>query len=433
MTNELTSADQRDRLTVLITNIAFAFRSGTEVVVEQIARGLHQRGHRPIVFSTYTKGAMASALRLQGIAVVDRLTQVGVVPDVIHGQHNVTTVMAMTAFPECPVVFSCHDFDAPKDRAPIVPRIRRYIAVDEICRERLLHDGVPDERIAVFYNAVDLKQYQRRGPLPRSPRNVLVLTKGSQHLAAVRSAVERAGLALDGLGSGVDSVVDDLPLRLQHYDVVIATARMAKEALAAGCAVILGDHRGYAGLVTRNVVAEWRQHNFGRKVLTGTLTEDNLLEGLSHYDPADAAAVTDFIREHDGLDLQIDQLERLYREVIDEGAGVNVAEDMKALSGFLEDFLISRDFTRPWADLYRNVVEEKVDTLDQALERHSSKVQANIMARLDQLERAVEENSPKETYDNRTVAIKLRQMIRARTRLRALREQLSRLLKRCAN
>lgn len=202
---EMTSADQRDRLTVLITNIAFSFRSGTEIVVDQLARGLSQRGHRPIVFSPYMTGAMAKALRLQGIAVVDRLAHVGGVPDVIHGQHNVTTVMAMTAFPECPVVFSCHDFDAPKDQPPLVPRIRRYIAVDEICRERLLNDGVPDEKIVLLYNAIDLKQYQRRDPLPVRPRNVLVLTKGSHHLAAVQSAVESAGMTLEGLGSGFEA------------------------------------------------------------------------------------------------------------------------------------------------------------------------------------------------------------------------------------
>ena len=419
---------RQQSLTVLITNIAFSFRSGTEIVVDQIARGLNQRGHRPIVFSTYIKGAMAEALGRQGVTVVDRLEQVGAVPDIIHGQHNVTTVMAMMAFPQCPVVFSCHDFDAPKDRPPLVPRIRRYIAVDEICRERLLNDGVADGRIVLLYNAVDLKQYQRRDPLPPRPRNVLVLTKGADHLAVARSAVERAGLTLDGLGSGLDTVVDDLPQRLPRYDIVVATARMAKEAIAAGCAVIVGDHRGFAGLVTRDVVPEWRRHNFGRKILTTPMTEANLLQAIAGYDVPDAAAVTEFIRAEDGLDRHIDQLERLYREVISEGNPVDVAADMKALSRFLEDFLISRDFTRPWADLYRNVVEEEVDVLDRALDRHGGRMQAAVMARLDQLERAIQENAAMVRPADPAVGLftKLRMMIRPRTRLRALRARLSR-------
>lgn len=181
--------------------------------------------------------------------------------------------------------------------------------------------------------------------------------------------------------------------------------------------------------MTRDVVAEWRKHNFGRKVLTGTLTEDGLLHALACYDHADAAAVTDFIRSQDGLDLHIDALERLYREVIAEGASADVAEDMKALSAFLEEFLISRDFTRPWADLYRNVVEEEVDVLERALDRHDDKMLTSIMARLDKLERAVQDSAPKETSDHRAISLgtKLRRMIRPRTRLRALRSRLSEL------
>src|SRR5438876_8255636 len=192
----------RDRLTILITNIAFAFRSGTEIVVDQIARGLNRRGHRPIVFAPYIGGGLTAGLRLSGIAVVDRLNQVGCTPDIIHGQHNVTTVMALAAFPRTPALFSCHDFDAPKDRAPLLPRIRRYIAVDDCCRERLVRDGAPPDRIDVVYNAVDLDQYRPRGPLPSQPQRALILTKGTEHLATVRSAAARAGLALDELGSG---------------------------------------------------------------------------------------------------------------------------------------------------------------------------------------------------------------------------------------
>jgi len=425
------SNDRQKPLTVLITNIAFSFRSGTEIVVDQIARGLNQRGHRPIVFSTYNKGAMADTLRRQGIAVVDRLAQVGAEPDIIHGQHNVTTVMAMMAFPQCPVIFSCHDFDAPKDRALLVTRVRRYIAVDEICRERLLTDGVQAGQIVTLYNAVDLEQYPRRDPLPPRPRTVLVLTKGADHLAVARSASERAGLTFEALGSGVDAIVDDLPQRLRRYDIVIATARTAKEAIAAGCAVIVGDHRGFAGLVTRDVVAEWRRHNFGRKILTTPMTEDNLLGAIAGYDAADAAAVTDFIRAEDGLDAHIDKLERLYREVIEQGPRVDVAGDMKALSVFLEDFLISRDFTRPWTELYRNVVQEEIGVFDRALdgslERHGSKTQVAITARLDQLERTLRDHAQSQASDVRELGASLRLTVQLRLLARAVGSRLRRL------
>jgi hypothetical protein len=95
----------------------------------------------------------------------------------------------MTAFPECPALFTCHDFDGMKDEPPLLPRIRRYVAVDEVCRERLIHSGVPTEKIVLLHNAVDLERFARRDPLPARPRRALVLTKGAAHLAVVHAAM----------------------------------------------------------------------------------------------------------------------------------------------------------------------------------------------------------------------------------------------------
>lgn len=377
----------RDRLTVLITNIAFAFRSGTEIVVDQIARGLHRRGHRPIVFAPYVGGGLTEGLRLRGIAVVDRLSQVGCTPDIIHGQHNVTTVMAVAAFPRTPALFSCHDFDAAKDRAPLLPRIRRYIAVDDTCRERLVRDGAPEDRIEVVYNAVDLDQYQECNPLPRRAQRALVLAKGADHLAVVRSAAAKAGLALDELGSGPGAVVDNLPARLPAYDIVIATARMAKEAIAAGCAVVVCDHRGFAGLATTGTLAEWRRYNFGRRILAEPATEDRLLAAFDRYDADDAAQVSAIVRAEDNLESHIDRFERIYESILDEAHAIDPAADLEALAPFLEDFLISRNFSRPWVELNRNVADDASDVLELALSRHTRKLRTEILQELEDLGR----------------------------------------------
>ena len=374
-------------LSVLITNIAFAFRSGTEIVVDQIARGLNRRGHRPIVFAPFIDGELTAGLRLRGIAVVDRLGQVGCTPDIIHGQHNVTTVMALAAFPRTRALFACHDFDSPKDRAPLVPRIRRYLAVDDACRERLVSDGVPPGRIDVVYNAVDLDQYHRREPLPRRPARALVLTKGSEHLAVVRSAASKAGLALDELGGGAGVVVGDLPDRLRAYDIVIATARMAKEAIAAGCAVVVADHRGFAGMAATGTLHDWRRYNFGRRILAQPVTEDRLLDAFARYDADDAARVTDLVRAEDHLDAHVDRLEAIYRSILDEAGADDPAADLAALAPFLEDFLISRDFSRPWAELHRTVTDEATNVLELALSRHTGKLRAEILQELEALGR----------------------------------------------
>lgn len=377
-------------LTVLITNIAFGFRSGTEIVVDHIARGLNRHGHRAIVFAPYIGGTLTAGLRLRGIAVVDRLGQVGCTPDIIHGQHNVSTVMALAAFPRTRALFSCHDFDSPKDRAPLVPRIRRYLAVDDACRERLVSDGVPPDRIDVVYNAVDLDQYQRRGPLPRRPARALVLTKGAEHLAVVRAAAAKAGLALDELGSGAGAVVDDLPDRLRDYDIVIATARMAKEAIAAGCAVVVADHRGFAGLATTGTFHDWRRFNFGRRILAQPVTEDRLIDAFARYDADDAARVTDLVRAEDSLDTHVGRLEAIYQSILADPDADDPAADLQALAPFLEDFLISRDFSRPWAALHRTVTDEATDVLELALSRQTGQLRADILQELHALGRRLD-------------------------------------------
>ena len=380
----------RGPLTVLITNIAFAFRSGTEIVVDQIARGLHRRGHRPIVFAPYVGGGLTDGLRLRGIAVVDRLKDVGCTPDIIHGQHNVTTVMALAAFPRTPALFSCHDFDAPKDRAPLLPRIRRYVAVDDTCRERLVRDGAPPDRVEVVYNAIDLDQYRQRGPLPPRAKRALVLTKGTGHLAVVRSAAARAGLVLDELGSGSGAVVDDLPARLPAYDIVIGTARMAKEAIAAGCAVVVCDHRGFAGLATTGTLDDWRRHNFGRRILAQPATEDRLVDAFARYDADDAARVSAIVRAEDNLDSHIDRFEGIYGSILDDAGAIDPAADLEALAPFLEDFLISRNFSRPWVELHRNVTDDAGDVLELALSRHTGTLRTEIVQRLDDLARRLD-------------------------------------------
>ena len=238
-----------------------------------------------------------------------------------------------------------------------------------------------------MYNAVDLDQYQPCNPLPGRAQRALVLAKGADHLAVVRSAAAKAGLVLDELGSGAGTVVDDLPARLPAYDIVIATARMAKEAIAAGCAVVVCDHRGFAGLATTGTLAEWRRYNFGRRILAEPATEDRLLAAFDRYDADDAAHVSAIVRAEDSLESHIDRFERIYGSILDDAHPIDPAADLEALAPFLEDYLISRNFSRPWVELQRNVADEATDVLELALSRHTRKLRTEILQGLEDLGR----------------------------------------------
>ena len=93
-----------DRLTVLLTNITLASRTGTEIIARDVARGLLARGHTPIVYST-SHGEIAEEIRGSTIPVVADLANVRATPDVIHGHHHPETMTALLQFPGVPAVF----------------------------------------------------------------------------------------------------------------------------------------------------------------------------------------------------------------------------------------------------------------------------------------------------------------------------------------
>jgi hypothetical protein len=148
-------AEKSNRLTVLITDLSPA-EAGASNATVALAQGLSRRGHRPIVFSPGAADTSINALRQQGVTVASRLSQVGIAPDIIHGQGNVATVMALAFFPGCPAIFICDSPDAAADRPPLLPRIKRYTAADESCRDRLRRDGAPADRIVLLPPMLDV-------------------------------------------------------------------------------------------------------------------------------------------------------------------------------------------------------------------------------------------------------------------------------------
>jgi hypothetical protein len=91
---------------------------------------------------------------------------------------------------------------------------------------------------------------------------------------------------------------------------------MALEAMAVGCAVMVVDGHGLAGLATTGTVPAWRDHNFGFVLLTRPVSVEALVAEIRRYDAADAARVSQFVRKHCSLDLYLTRLEAIYRGLI---------------------------------------------------------------------------------------------------------------------
>ena len=305
-------------LKILYCNWCLTSRSGTEVVTLETARALQARGHQVAVL-VWHAGKPADELRQAGIPVLTSVDELPWNPDIIHSNHLPQALQCTLKFPYTPQVFFCHDSCAAHSSPPKLPNILRYGAVDEVCAERVKTVGVGQETI--LHNAVDLVRFRKRKCLPQRPARAVMLGKKIAGIAAVQDACKQRHIALDALGTSVEQEVTDLADRLREYDLVFAVARNAIESLAAGCAVIVVDDRGLAGLVRSEHVNEWRRHNFGKRILTREPTRDALVKEILSFDSDDASVVCDRIREVADLDDYVSELLKLYESVVSQSCG----------------------------------------------------------------------------------------------------------------
>lgn len=311
-------------LRILITNITLATRTGTETYVRDLATALLDRGYTPMVYSP-DLGPIARELRDAAVTVVDNLRALATLPDLIHGHHNLPTITALLRFPGVPAVFFCHDSRAWHDSPPRFPPILKYVAVDLACRDRLVRrHGIPEDRVRVLPNFVDLKRFKPRGPLPVRPLRAVVFSNYASeqtYLKAVRTACDRAGITLEVVGAAAGNPCERPEAMLGRYDLVFAKGRCALEALAVGAAVILCDVPGGGPMVTTVELDRLRGLNFGRAALRGPVYSGAVGREIARYDPQDAAEVSRRIRESAGLDAAVDEIVSLYQEALAEHVG----------------------------------------------------------------------------------------------------------------
>ena len=346
---------------VLLTNHTLTGRTGSELYVLEVARRLQTLGHEPMAYSPRL-GKIAELLRDEKIPVVSDLAQLPFPPDIIHGQHHLETISALLALPGVPAIYVCHGALPWEETPPVFPRIHRYLAVDEACRERVLREAqVAPDKIIRLLNFVDLQRFQPRPPLPEKPLRALVFSnyaKEKNYLQAVRAACAKFHITVDVRGQGVGQVADEPEKLLPHYDLVFAKARAALEAMAVGCAVIVCDRRGCGPLVTPTNFAELRLWNFGFRTMVNRVTATNLTAQIARYDARESAAVSHLARTQVGLTTAVDELVRAYETAIaaQKQNPPNPADESRAAATYLQWLLpLIKQATKPaspWSRSY---------------------------------------------------------------------------------
>jgi Glycosyltransferase Family 4 len=337
-----TMADKHRPLRILMTNNSLAGRAGSELYIKDLAIELMKRGHFPMAYSQ-THGEIAKELSAATIPVLSDLREVSVIPDVIHGQHHLETMTASLHFPQVPVVYTCHGWLPWEEWPPSYPNIMRYVAVDELCRERLLTTHAINENdISMIHNFVDLKRFKRVRDLPDKPQSALVL---SNALPAVPEAIQKAcnqlGIVrVDIAGAASGNALAAPEEILANYDIVFAKARAAIEAMSSGCAVIAMDYAHLGEMVNSNNLARMRSLNFGIRTLQAHLfNEENIAHEIQSYNADDARAVTGLMRSNASLEAAADRWIDTYRKAISKwhstSGGIGDESKLAAASQYL--------------------------------------------------------------------------------------------------
>jgi hypothetical protein len=328
-------------LKILITNNRLAKRTGTELFAVELAEELLRRGERPAIFTSHA-GPLADDARRLTIPIATRLDQIGFTPDIIHGHHAHQVVAACLRFPHVPAIFVCHGWESASDAPPKFPRIRRYLAVDHACRDRLVcESGIPEELVELHYNFVNLRRFKPRLPLPDRPRRALLFSNRGRfgsYISTLRRACQQSHIELEMLGSVGGRRCDDPENVLPQYDIVFARAKAAIEAMAVGAFVILCDSHALGPAVTPAEFDRVRELNFGRRSLAQPMTVANVSRELDRYCPRGAAEVAARIRAAAPLTLAVDRLMDLYQAVREEHAAepTDLAADLLAMASYFE-------------------------------------------------------------------------------------------------
>ncbi len=297
---------------VLITNYILDQGTGTEAYIRDLALRLVELDRLPFVYSPRL-GQFARRLIYDGIPVIDDLSKLPVVPDVIHGHHNLETAVSATRFPHVPVISFCHDAEAWHDTALKLPNVVHYVGVDQACYDRLvIQGGISPESVSLIANGVNLDKFPVKTHFAETPRSVLCFGNGftQHHLEVVRRALPEAHV--EGLGICSNHFTSDPGRILPHFDIVLARGRCAREAIASGAATIAASIHGIAALVTPDNYDFQQRNNFGRRILTKAFTAENIRQEIERYDAAATSEVTSRHRGEYSLENIVQQLTDLY-------------------------------------------------------------------------------------------------------------------------
>lgn len=294
-------------------------RSGTEIATRDIALRMTAHGHSVEIY-TGAMGPLTAALAEQGVvcsSAVDDLS----VPDIIHLNHQRFAEKVLERFSSVPAIVHCQDANHSNAQCFLQPNIMGWFGVSIACRQRIADDtGVSFNEVGMLPNYYDPRQISVRvSQLPAKPRRWLLVAEKPDTgklvvLVRLLSYLFRARLTV--VGPAIGRTIDNLPEECLSHDLVFGSARCALEAAASGAAVIVCDPRGISGFLGATQWKSWKDHNLGLGSFNGRPSFLALMNAIRAYDPHDATAASELVRNERSLENAVTDIERIYLTAI---------------------------------------------------------------------------------------------------------------------
>ncbi len=255
---------------------------GTESYVFTVAEQLDRLAHDVAIFSPAPEGGLEVA-RERGLSVVGA----GALDDDYDAALVQDAAVAYEVAELCPgarSVFVAHSEGFDPQLPPQLPgTVDLLIALNDRVATRLRSFAAGQE-VVRLRQPIDTQRFLAAGPLPRRPRNALILSNNvvADREAMLRDACRQAGLELVRRG-GAGSQTTDPREVLAEADIVFGYGRAILEAMACGRAAFVYDWAGGDGWVTADSYPAVEGSGFvgrGEQVFDAA----GLADALSRYD-----------------------------------------------------------------------------------------------------------------------------------------------------
>lgn len=285
---------------------------GSESYLLTVAEQLDRLGHEAIIHAP-EQGDGVWAARERGLTVAD---EEGLPDecDALLVQDAGVSLQLADRYPHSPQLFVAHsesfDLQAPPQLDGLLGAV--VVLNDRVAR-RMRELAVAVE-VVRLRQPIDTERFASRSPLPEVAKRALLLsnTPNDDRLAMLKTACERAGLALERIG-GLDGQTADPREALAGADVVIGYGRSILEAMACGRAAFVYDWNGGDGWVTPQSYPAIEADGIGGRTGRAILGEEELANGFRGYSPAMGPVNHDLVMAHHRANVHAQRLVELFR------------------------------------------------------------------------------------------------------------------------